>query len=271
MATQGQGGDFEIVAALLILIMPWMLAGVLGTGIGDFDASQSSDSLPVYIAVRPLTNGHFVLVKLAVALATTIVTWLVALLAAVFWLVLLGRGRIFSGLGASLAQAPEAFLCQCLLLLLFLVILTWTNLLGGIWASLAGRSWVKALSVLCRLALLCGLFALASLAKLDFRFKAGLLRWLPWLLAAGFMVKLLLSAVAFAIGLRRNALTRGAVGWIVGAWLVCGLFVAGYAGWICLATSRMDLWLTIAVGGFLVLPLANLALAPLALAWNRHR
>ena len=40
---------------------------------------------------------------------------------------------------------------------------------------------------------------------------------------------------------------------------------------VCLALNRQDIWVWIALAGFLTLPLADLALAPLALAWNRHR
>ena len=97
--------------------------------------------------------------------------------------------------------------------------------------------------------------------------KVGLTGILIVCLAA----KIAASIAAFVWGLRRNAITACAVGWIVGGWLVCGLFVAGYAWHVCNATDKTDLWIWIALGGFLILPLADLAIAPLALAWNRHR
>jgi hypothetical protein len=52
---------------------------------------------------------------------------------------------------------------------------------------------------------------------------------------------------------------------------VCGLFVAGYAGHVCSAITQPGLRMWVTLGGFLILPLADLAIAPLALAWNRHR
>ncbi len=85
------------------------------------------------------------------------------------------------------------------------------------------------------------------------------------------VAKLAVSIAAFVWGLRRNAITAGAIGWIIGGWSVCGLLVAGCAGHVCNTINQPDLWIWIALGGFLVLPLANLAIAPLALAWNRHR
>ena len=79
------------------------------------------------------------------------------------------------------------------------------------------------------------------------------------------------AIAAFVWGMRRNAITARAIGWMAGGWLVCGLFAAGYEHHVCRAINRPDLWICIALGGFLVLPLADLAIAPLALAWNRHR
>jgi FtsH-binding integral membrane protein len=102
-------------------------------------------------------------------------------------------------------------------------------------------------------------------------FRETLLHWLTGILIACVAAKIAISTAAFAWGLRRNAITARAVGWIAGGWLVCGLFVAGFAGHVCSAINQPDLWIWIALGGFLILPLADLAIAPLALAWNRHR
>ena len=83
--------------------------------------------------------------------------------------------------------------------------------------------------------------------------------------------KIALSAVAFGLGLRRNTLTAGAMGWMVGGWLIGGLFIAGYAGLVCQALGKPGVWIWAALAGFLALLLADLALAPLAMTWNRHR
>jgi hypothetical protein len=85
------------------------------------------------------------------------------------------------------------------------------------------------------------------------------------------VLKAATSIIAFVFGLRRNVITARWAGWIVGGWLACGFFVAGFAGLICNAIHKPGLWIWIAMAGFLILPLADLAIAPLALAWNRHR
>ena len=116
-----------------------------------------------------------------------------------------------------------------------------------------------------------GLFALVVAARTYVNFRETLLHWLTGILIACVAAKIAISTAAFAWGLRRNAITARAVGWIAGGWLVCGLFVAGFAGHVCSAVNQPGLWIWIALGGFLILPLADLAIAPLALAWNRHR
>jgi hypothetical protein len=98
-----------------------------------------------------------------------------------------------------------------------------------------------------------------------------LLHWLTGFLIACLTVKITFSTAAFIWGLRRNAITARAIAWIVGGWLVCGVFVAGYAGWVCHALNQPGPRIWVTLGGLLMIPLADLAVAPLALAWNRHR
>jgi len=98
-----------------------------------------------------------------------------------------------------------------------------------------------------------------------------LLHWLTGILIACLATKIVVAITAFVLGLRRNAITARAVSWMVGGWLVCGIFVVGYADHVCSAINQPGLRTWVALGGILVLPLADLAIAPLALAWNRHR
>jgi FtsH-binding integral membrane protein len=119
--------------------------------------------------------------------------------------------------------------------------------------------------------LLVGLFPLIGTARTNANFRETLLHWLTAILIACLVGKIAISIAAFVWGLRRNAIMASTVGWIVGSWLVCGLFVAGYAGHVCNTVNQPGLRIWVALGGFLLLPLADLAIAPLALAWNRHR
>ena len=253
------------------LFLPLLLSGVLSVAFAKFDPLESAGGLPIYIAVRPMTNGGFVMAKMAMALATSALAWLVTLVPVCFWLAVLGTGAAVSETGSVTPHGTGAVAIGCVPLVLLLVIWTWKNLVAGMGAGLTGRPWVSNVSTFGRTAFAMGFITLITAIKLSEVFRELLAHWGLGLLILCLAAKLLVSVVAFFVGLKRNAITVVAVAWISGGWFMCGLFVAGYAGLICIATNRSDLWLWIALAGFLVLPLTDLTIAPLALAWNRHR
>jgi hypothetical protein len=261
----------ESIIVTLCLLPPIMLSTVLGSDMGRFDQLQPVGEPPVYIAVRPMTNGGFVIAKLASALAASIVTWLAMVAIACFWLALLGNGNAFSKFSSLSPYGFWGALAGGLPLLALLILFTWKNLVAGMGAAMTGRRWVVALYAVWKVACGLGLGAVFTACKLDENFKAILFSWLPAILITFLAAKISLATAAFACGLRRKAITPGAMLWIISGWAVAGLFAAGYARYICVALQKTDLWLTIAVGVFLVLPLTDLAVAPLAMAWNRHR
>ena len=265
------GFDFERITLTLILVLPLGLAGATAMAIGKLDPLQPTGEIPIYISIRPMTNGGFVIAKLAMTLATSALTWLVTLAAGCFWLTLLGDGTLLSRANSLTPYGFAAFLIGCIPALLLLTLVTWKNLLAGIGVGLTGRTWVSAVFLFWRLTVGIGLLALVFKASLDLSLKETLLRWLPWILMVCLAGKIAISTAAFRLGLRRKAITGGLVAWVIGGWMVCGLFVAGYAGLVCHALNKLDLWSWIALAGFLVLPLTDLAIAPLSLAWNRHR
>ena len=271
LAEPSSGFEFEKITLTLMLILPLVLAGATSMAIGKLDPLQPTGEIPVYISIRPMTNGGFVIAKLAMTLATSALAWLATLAAGCFWLTLLGDGTLFSRASSLTPYELAAFVIGCIPALCLLVLVTWKNLLAGMGVGLAGRTWVSTVFLFWRLTVGIGLLALIFEASIDMNLKEALLRWLPWILMGCLVSKIALTMAAFHLGRRRKAITGGAVGWIVGGWMVCGLFVAGYAGLVCHALNKLDLWSWIALAGFLVLPLADLAIAPLALAWNRHR
>jgi hypothetical protein len=266
-----EAGSLRIVGTAMLLITPLALSGIIGTNVAKFDQLQGPGELPVYIAVRPMTNGGFIIAKLAMALASSTLTWLLEAAAACFWIALLGKGPLLPNGPSVMEYGPLAIIIGCVPALLLLILFTWKNLMGGIGAGLTGRKWFPAVFTFWRMAAFIGLVALLLKTKLDADFKGILLHWLTWILATFLVLKIALSVAAFYWGIRRNAITRGAVGWIAGGWILCGLFVAGYAGLVCVGLNKPEFWIWAALAGFLLLPLADLAIAPLALAWNRHR
>lgn len=254
-----------------ILLVPLLFSGMLGSALARFDRLQPVGPLPVYIAVRPMTNGGFVIAKLAMALASSVLTWMITLGIGCAWLVFLHWGQHLT-LPASLTPYEMATgVIGMVPMVLLAILFTWKSLVGGSAAGLTGRRWVVLLYTCWKMGILIGLTALLIALKFHENLMGELLPWLPVFLWFCLILKLAVSTVAFVAGWRRHATTLGAIGWITGGWLAGGLFVAGYGGLICLALHRPELWLRVALGGFLVLPLAELAIAPLALAWNRHR
>ena len=264
------GGPEPSVTPAIALVLPLLLSGAVAPAMAKFDPLQPSDELPVYIAVRPMTNGVFVVVKLAMALVASALTCVMTSAIAVFWIVVLDGASVAKA-AKAIPYGPVVFLIGCVPLLLFLILFTWTNMIAGIGVGLTGRPWVTKLSGFLRMALMGGLVALAFAAKLDADLQETLLRWLPTALVVALTLKLAMSTAAFFHGMRRNAITGGAIGWIVGAWALGGVFIAMYAALICHALGSEGTWPMIVLTGFLMLPLADLAIAPLAMAWNRHR
>jgi hypothetical protein len=260
----------EAILALM-LFGPLLLSGVMGPAMAKFDLLGSTRELPVYISVRPMTNGGFVMAKLAMALASSALTLLISVAGICLCLAIAGKWTVFSKAGLITPLGPISYLTGCLPVLLLLVIMVWKNLMAGIGTGLTGRPWIANLGIAWRGAAYTGLMALVMAANLYEDFRGMLLHWLTAILIACLAAKIAVSIAAFIWGLRRNAITARAVGWMVGGWLVCGLFVAGYADHVCGAINQPGLRIWVTLGGFLVLPLADLAIAPLALAWNRHR
>ena len=255
----------------LLLIGPLFLSGVMGPVMAKFDQLGSIGELPIYISVRPMTNGGFVLAKLAMALASSALTLLLNVAGICLCLTITGKWTLFSKAGLVTPWGTISYLTGCLPALLLLVIMVWKNLMAGIGTGLTGRPWRANLGAAWRGTVGMGLIALAMAANLYPDFRTTLLHWLTAILLACLAAKITIAMTAFIFGLRRNTITAHVVGLIAGCWLVCGLFVAGFTRHICNEIHKPDVWHWAALGGFLILPLAELAIAPLALAWNRHR
>jgi hypothetical protein len=256
---------------ILLMVLPLALSLVWGYAFAKFDLFYATGELPVYISVRPMTNGGFVMAKLGMALAARVLTWLFTAAAACLCLTIAGTGTLFSKAGLHTPFGPMPYVTGCVPVLLLLVIWTWKNLVAGIGVGLTGRAWIIRVLPVWRSALLLGAFALIAVARNYVDFRETLLHWLTGVLIVCLAAKIAVSIVAFVWGLRRNAITARAIRWIVGGWVVCGVFAAGCGDHVCSAINQHDLRTWVALGVFLILPLADLAIAPLALAWNRHR
>jgi len=193
----------------ILVLMPLLFSGVIGHALGKFDPLDTTRELPVYIAIRPMTDGGFVMAKLVMALAASVLTWLLTLAGACLCLAIMGTGTLFSEAGSVTPYGPAALAIGCVPLFLLLVILTWKNMVAGIGAVLTGRGWIVT-AFLCKSAFFyTGMFLLGEFAIIDLDLRRTLLHWLPALLIMSLAAKIVFSICAFAWGLRRNAITPG--------------------------------------------------------------
>ena len=262
-------GDTSRLILNFLIITPLVCSLLLGSIIATFEPGQSATEMPVFVAVRPMTDGGLVLAKLAMTALSSLLTWFVVAAAMLVCLV-------FSGHAASLAHPlwskPADFVLVLLPALLILALVTWRNLVAGLWIGLSGRSpLIRGGVDYARVVFYFGLCALVVRALNQPPFRAALLDWMPWVLTGCLGLKLATSAAAFGVALRRKAVSYNDIRWFIAGWLGCGLFAAILAWGLCARLGATQFWIWVALAGFCLLPLAELSLAPLALAGDRHR
>lgn len=269
MSRPGQNTDFQLAALEIMLVAPLIVAGVLGIGVGDFDVLQPGGGVPVYIAARPMANGGYVLAKFAMSFVASGVSWLITVAAALLWLS--GKDSVLSRAVSESQFGLGGFVFGCVPLLLVLTLLTWKGLLGGMAARLTGRAWISGLSTAVKIISFFGLFALIFISMAYSNFQEALVKWSPFVLIAWASFKLAVAAAAFVVGLRSKSMTKGFASWVAAAWFACGFFALGYAWLVCFAVNKPAPWLWLTPIAFLIFPVSDLAIAPLAMRWNRHR
>jgi hypothetical protein len=92
---------------------------------------------------------------------------------------------------------------------------------------------------------------------------------LPWLFTFGFIAKILIAVWAFGEANRRGLLSRRASVKYFAFWLLGTIWLVAISSTLCQGTVFPQPLVTL--GAALLLPLARVGLAPLALAWGRHR
>ena len=91
----------------------------------------------------------------------------------------------------------------------------------------------------------------------------------PWLVVGAAIVKLLLAACVLPALRRRRLLEARALRRLLGLWLIVAVVLAGLLCWLIPANVAPRH--LVAAGVVIALPMVRIALAPLALNWNRHR
>jgi hypothetical protein len=249
------------------LVLPVILALVIGQGFGKPDFWSGDISLPPFLAVRPLAEGEIVVTKMKVALMSTALAWLPVLGFLALWLPLWANTlELREWWTAGLALRGAGGLCAILTLCLALALmLTWRGMVGGLWVGLSGskKQYVAAMM----LQIVAAGFAIWSvfffLDHFDWKRLEQYVFWLQWALALAIAAKLWLAVFSWRkISPARTG--KYALIWAAGTAVVVAL------GWLVCPNV---FWLKplVIMAALLPFPLARLGLAPGALERNRHR
>jgi polyhydroxybutyrate depolymerase len=261
-----------MIALVFLLLTPPFLAAFVAVTVGRSNPGASSAyGLTPFVATRPLSTGALVAAKLRMALASTLLAWLLVLVAILLGLTVSGRWRVVieEARGFTEFFGPPRAVVVALLCLLGLLAATWKQLVQGLAIGLTGREGLIKSSVLIRLSSLVLIGLIAHLLNVSrdariFLWNAG-----PWIPTVPVFFKMC-AAVWIATRLHRDrllgnrALVTGAA-----AWLVMVLALYGVLAWILDTPNSAHFFLMLLA--ILAVPLARPSAVLLALASNRHR
>lgn len=257
---------------LAILLTPPWLAGFVATAVGSpGPGGRDEYGLASFLATRPLTSASLIAASLKAAMWSTFAAWGLVLLAIPAGLTLSGTLSVaIDGVSGFVAFfGPPRAMTLGVVILGGLMIWTWRRLVQRLCIGLTGRERLIKGSAIVSLSLLVVLITLLQWLHDHASARARLLDALPWILGILAAVKLAAAAwVATRLFGSRvvtdRVLLKGAAAWFTAVlalhalllWIFDSPHIAGY------------FLLLVAILG---VPLARLAAAPLALAWNRHR
>lgn len=248
---------------------------VVGFLYGRFHGSSDRPDIDPFRARRPLRDDQLAKACFAGATLTLIATWLAGAVsvasALLVWRVVgdaaVVDAQIANGLHAFASLPPQTVLQTALGVLG----LTWT-VMGTILAlTLAGRNWVTGALAVIPVGLVGG--DLVGHAALGVDVLTSVLPVIgAGLLAAAPIATIAFAAMAWKRGfLSTRLLGALASGWLLGAMIWDVSLVSTLADLADARFTGLERLLALASPAALCLPILPVALAPLAVQWNRHR
>src|ERR1041385_328408 len=261
---------FEIL--LVALVTPPLLAGFAAATVSrSSPQGRDSHALPPFMATRPLTSAGLVAAKLKMAAWSTLAAWVVVIVALPValewsgtWSVVVERAHRLNG--AIGTPRAAAFV---LLVLAWLIVATWKQLVQSFYIGLTGREWLIKGSVLLALTLLFMLGPIVQWIIDTPGVQRALWNALPLILSG--LVGVKMSAAAWIVTRLDRSRLQGDRALVAGAACWCVAVLALYGVLVWFFSTPFVARYVLALIAILAIPLARLSAAPLAMAWNRHR
>jgi hypothetical protein len=268
-ATESARLAFTILLAILLtppFVATFVAAAVSTSSSDPGDASGTN----AFVATRPLTDAELVAAKLKMAIRSTLVAWLIVIVAIPIAFELSGTAALALRawrLDSQILGMSRAVVLS-LLILAGCIAATWTQLVQSLYIGLTGRASLIKASVF----LAIGFFVLFG----------PLVEWIAdterlgevWS-ALPIVFSILVAAKMIAvvwIGLqlyRKRLVSDRTLVSGAAAWTLMVLLLYGVLAWL-LDAPHIPHYLIMLVA-ILTIPLARLSAAPIALASNRHR
>ena len=262
-------GSLWLVASCPLIFAP-LIASVCGWEFGRLPGPKRELTLSYFLATRPLSTGTFIRAKFEAAALSTIAGWVVTAAGILLWIALGGyAGEMMESLGALRQRHPGSLLWIGLALLFGgAFVMTWLQIVQGLWMGLASGAWPKAIAAL-------GFTFFVSLLFVGQWLARSPQNWqrfsdlLPWLAGMTVVLKVVLAFRVSQILVRRGVVATNIVQAALAVWILSAAGLFGLLFWLLPSDHVPASALVLALALFL--PLTRLLLAPLALAWNRHR
>jgi hypothetical protein len=218
-----------------------------------------------------MTCGELIWAKVKASAIGAAIVWAMTLVALVLVLFLTGSWSEVAGqwnlLTKDLSGVEKAgmFALGAVLLLVG----SWKPMIANLFLGLAGRGWVWTVGVLSISVAMMVALLIGGWVGMHPEYHGDLLACVPWALGLVAALKLLLGACVARVVIRRRVASTRRVERLMALWLVTAVALCGL---LCLLVpSRLAPPPLVLACVVLALPLVRISLAPLALAWNRHR
>jgi hypothetical protein len=261
---------------LAALAAPVVLAVPVGIAFSKPTFWSEDLALPAFVAIRPLSSEDLVAIKVKVAAASAVLSWVLVLVFLTVWLSAWANLDVLSRLAIQLwalhGHSRAAVYAIAALVVLAGVFLTWRFLVSRLWSGLSGMRPMLVSSVVSVVVLV-----IASLAYDAGRLPGWLfddparLEPLAWIAAVAVIAKYWMAAYSWR-GVSPRYLRVYLLIWLAGtaSILALGIVVWGIAR-TYLPVDVDRLRSVVILLGLLAVPLARVGLAPSSLTRNRHR